>query len=105
MVGTWWPAPEKLRGYSRCAWRLKESHGLQGAWGRIDPSQPRHWSASVRVVVSYLEARPQRMREPFGDLTTEALRDAWPRRCVGISMAHRSGAQAIAQKTPCRSSL
>jgi hypothetical protein len=31
----------------------------------------------VRVVARYVEARPQRMREPFGSLVLEALFDAW----------------------------
>jgi hypothetical protein len=33
---------------------------------------------TVRVVVRYIEARPQRMHEEFGGLTLEALHDAWP---------------------------
>jgi hypothetical protein len=33
---------------------------------------------TVRTVVSYIEARPKRMDEPFGQLTFEALLDAWP---------------------------
>jgi hypothetical protein len=33
---------------------------------------------AVRVVVSYIEARPARMHEPFNDLALEALREAWP---------------------------
>jgi hypothetical protein len=32
----------------------------------------------VQVVVSYLEARPTRMHEEFGDLALEALQAAWP---------------------------
>jgi hypothetical protein len=32
----------------------------------------------VRVVVRYVEARPQRMHEPFVLLAHEALIDAWP---------------------------
>jgi len=33
---------------------------------------------SVAVVVKYIEARPQRMHEPFGKLAFEALTAAWP---------------------------
>jgi Rap1a immunity proteins len=33
---------------------------------------------TVRAVVSYIEARPKRMDEPFWQLTFEALLDAWP---------------------------
>jgi Rap1a immunity proteins len=33
---------------------------------------------SVAVVVKYIEARPQRMHEPFGKLALEALTAAWP---------------------------
>jgi hypothetical protein len=32
----------------------------------------------VRVVVRYLEARPQRLHEPFAEFALEALFDAWP---------------------------
>jgi Rap1a immunity proteins len=32
----------------------------------------------VRVVISYIEARPKRMHEPFHSLALEALLDAWP---------------------------
>jgi hypothetical protein len=33
---------------------------------------------TVRVVISYIEARPKRMDEPFWQLTLEALLEAWP---------------------------
>ena len=33
---------------------------------------------AVRVVVSYISARPARMHERFEDLAIEAPRDAWP---------------------------
>jgi hypothetical protein len=32
----------------------------------------------VGVVVLYMEARPQRLHEPFRSLALEALFDAWP---------------------------
>jgi hypothetical protein len=32
----------------------------------------------VRVVIKYIEARPERMHEPFGKLALEALEQAWP---------------------------
>jgi Ssp1 endopeptidase immunity protein Rap1a len=32
----------------------------------------------VAVVVKYIEARPERMHERFGDLALEALEEAWP---------------------------
>jgi hypothetical protein len=35
-------------------------------------------SQAVAVVVKYIEARPERMHEPFGDLAIEALTAAWP---------------------------
>ena len=34
--------------------------------------------AGVRVVIKYIEARPERMQEPFGTLALEALEEAWP---------------------------
>jgi hypothetical protein len=35
-------------------------------------------SQAVAVVVKYIEARPQRMHEHFGELVIEALTAAWP---------------------------
>jgi Rap1a immunity proteins len=32
----------------------------------------------VAVVIKYIEARPERMHEPFADLALEALKAAWP---------------------------
>jgi hypothetical protein len=32
----------------------------------------------VAVVIKYIEARPERMHEQFGDLAIEALAAAWP---------------------------
>jgi Rap1a immunity proteins len=32
----------------------------------------------VAVVIKYIEARPERMHEQFGDLALEALTAAWP---------------------------
>ena len=33
---------------------------------------------AVTVVINYIEARPERMHEQFGDLAIEALMAAWP---------------------------
>ena len=33
---------------------------------------------AVTVVINYIEARPERMHEQFGDLALEALTAAWP---------------------------
>jgi hypothetical protein len=33
---------------------------------------------AARVIVRYIEARPQRMHESFVSLVIEALHDAWP---------------------------
>jgi hypothetical protein len=32
----------------------------------------------MRVVVAYIEKRPERMHEPLADLAIEALQQAWP---------------------------
>jgi Rap1a immunity proteins len=32
----------------------------------------------VAIVIKYIEARPERMHEPFGGLALEALEEAWP---------------------------
>jgi hypothetical protein len=32
----------------------------------------------MRVVLEYIELRPQRLHEPFMKLVQEALRDKWP---------------------------
>jgi Rap1a immunity proteins len=37
-----------------------------------------HSRQLVRVVVRYLEARPQRLHEPFAEFALDALFDAWP---------------------------
>jgi hypothetical protein len=37
---------------------------------------------ALRVVVSFLDANPHRLHEPFGDLVIDALRTAWPCRAV-----------------------
>jgi Rap1a immunity proteins len=33
---------------------------------------------AVAVVIKYIEARPERIHEPFGKLALEALEEAWP---------------------------
>jgi hypothetical protein len=33
---------------------------------------------AVAVVIKYIEARPERLHEPFGKLALEALTEAWP---------------------------
>jgi Rap1a immunity proteins len=33
---------------------------------------------AVAVIIKYIEARPERMHEQFGDLALEALTAAWP---------------------------
>jgi Rap1a immunity proteins len=38
----------------------------------------------ARVVVRYMEQRPNRLHEPFGLLAAEALKDAWPCRNAGM---------------------
>jgi Rap1a immunity proteins len=32
----------------------------------------------VQIVISYIDARPERMNESFKKLVIEAIRDAWP---------------------------
>jgi hypothetical protein len=44
----------------------------------IDPPSGSTYGQSVRVVVTYIDARPARMHEHFGVLALEALRAAWP---------------------------
>jgi hypothetical protein len=36
------------------------------------------YEQGVRLVVAYIEARPQRMHESFGNLAHEALTAVWP---------------------------
>ena len=46
---------------------------------RIVCSPPGLWSAEgIRVVIRYIDARPDRMNEPFTPLVLEALQVAWP---------------------------
>jgi hypothetical protein len=61
-------------------------HGLASVGQYLTPPE---WQSCVpstsdarqlaRVVVSYIEARPQRMHEDFRVLTLEAFHRAWPR--------------------------
>lgn len=48
-------------------------------WAR-NVCSPNHWTIgqSVRIVVRYIDTRPERMHEDFGQLAHEALRAAWP---------------------------
>jgi hypothetical protein len=50
---------------------------LPGSVGWCGPSDATYGQL-VRVVVAYIERRPQRMHEDFRTLALEALRDAWP---------------------------
>jgi hypothetical protein len=60
-------------------------HGLAGVGEYLTPQE---WQSCIpptstarqlaRVVISYIEARPQRMHEDFRGLTLEAFRYAWP---------------------------
>ena len=60
-------------------------HGLAGVGQQLTPPE---WQSCVpststarqlaRVVISYIEARPQRMHEDFRRLTLEAFHYAWP---------------------------
>jgi Rap1a immunity proteins len=52
---------------------------VYGAGGK-DFCQPKGVTNNqvVAVVVKYIEARPERMHEPFGDLAFEGLTAAWP---------------------------
>jgi Rap1a immunity proteins len=54
--------------------------GLGYGAGGKDFCQPKGVTNNqvVAVVVKYIEARPERMHEPFGDLAFEALTAAWP---------------------------
>ena len=60
-----------------CAGRV---NGLVWALDAVDfctPSEANN-KQIVRVVVRYIEQRPQRMHENFLSLTVEALKEAWP---------------------------
>jgi hypothetical protein len=61
----------------RCAGFIE---GLRYGVGGRDFCPPKEATRgqSVAVVIKYVEARPQRMREDFGKLAIEALTAAWP---------------------------
>ena len=63
-----------LMGQGICAGRI-EGLGFASC-AHIPDSVTR--AQAVRVVVRYIETRPQRMHESFLVLADEALRDAWP---------------------------
>lgn len=52
--------------------------GLAGQAPGLCPPPGSSQRAAVRAVVSYIEARPARMRESFQKLAREALRAAFP---------------------------
>jgi Rap1a immunity proteins len=56
--------------------------GAVAAIIRVDPSTcpPKDSTIGqgVRVVVKYIDSRPERLHEDFNDLAAEALRIAWP---------------------------
>ena len=58
---------------------LLRALGMDGVGGRgFCPPKEATRGQSVAVVIKYVEARPQRMREDFGKLAIEALTAAWP---------------------------
>jgi hypothetical protein len=54
--------------------------GLAYGVGGQEICQPKGGEAgqAVAVVIKYIEARPERMHEPFAKLALEALTAAWP---------------------------
>jgi Rap1a immunity proteins len=44
----------------------------------ICPPEEGTMGQAVRVVVRYMEMRPQRLHEPFKQLAVDAMRAAWP---------------------------
>jgi hypothetical protein len=48
------------------------------AWACLNVPSTATVAQGARVVVRYIEARPQRMHENFNGLALEALREAWP---------------------------
>jgi hypothetical protein len=47
-------------------------------WRCLDAPDGVTTGQMIRVIIRYIEARPQRMHEPFRSLALEALFDAWP---------------------------
>lgn len=56
---------------------------MRGLWyarlpfGSCPPAEVT-WGQMVRVAITYIEARPERMHEDFGVLAVEAMQKAWP---------------------------
>ena len=50
----------------------------EGTTGVCIPAGTVSVNQQVRVVVTYIDARPNRLREDFRVLALEALKDAWP---------------------------
>jgi hypothetical protein len=48
------------------------------AWACLNVPTTATVEQGARVVIRYIDARPQRMHENFNGLALEALRDAWP---------------------------
>jgi hypothetical protein len=53
-------------------------YGGHGYLGCVDVPDEVTIQQQARVIVRYIETRPQRMHEPFIFLAMEAQRDAWP---------------------------
>jgi Rap1a immunity proteins len=69
------PAPDEALVQGFCAGFVV---GLvYGAGGNCQPKGVTH-NQSIAVVIKYIEARPERIHEPFVVLALEALIAAWP---------------------------
>jgi hypothetical protein len=72
----------------RTAWGQGVCHGIISSQLYVGESLPPHLSScppngvtigqTVRVVLAYIERRPQRMHENFRALAIEAMHQAWP---------------------------
>jgi Ssp1 endopeptidase immunity protein Rap1a len=79
---------DRPRGGFEVGWGLGLCTGMILTVGYFERSLPEHLRSCrpdevtneqmVRVVISYVEARPERMHKDIRDLAIEAFRHAWP---------------------------
>jgi hypothetical protein len=63
---------------ARCLGVLEGLGAMGGTFNLFCPPATTNTTQWMRVVVSYIEARPERMHEDFRHLAVEALTAAWP---------------------------
>jgi Rap1a immunity proteins len=62
----------------RCVGTIETLDALNSGPKRFCPPESNNNLQRVRVILAYIEARPDRMNDDFTALANEAMADAWP---------------------------